>query len=216
MKSANLQDKIIESVYSPELNQLGLGMAEVPFDALLDDGILKDLPIIGSIVALFKGAMDIRDRIFVAKIARFLFNLTSTPLEQRESFRREIQQNVKIKQKVGASLVLILDRLDDIEKPDFLAKCFRAYLSNNISFDRFRRFAAAIDIAFTDDLKAICSKNANVEEEEDVSLSNLARTGLVEFRSIGIQGTWNEMGTIRYSLSALGKQFVGIMTSHDV
>lgn len=216
MKPDNLPNKIVESVYSPELNQLGLDVAEVAFDALLDDGILKDLPIIGSIVTLFKGAMDFRDRIFVAKIARFLFNLTSTPSEQRESFKREINQNAKFKQKVGASLVLILDRLDDIEKTDFLAKCFRTYLCNNISFDQFRRLSAAIDIAFIDDLKTICSELTNVEEEEHICLSNLARTGLVEFRASGIPGTWNEMGTIRYSLSPLGRQFVGIITSYDV
>lgn len=215
MKSDNLPDKIVESVYSPELNQLGLDVAEVAFDALLDDGILKDLPIIGSIITLFKGAMDIRDRIFVAKIARFLFNLTSTPFEQRESFKREIHKNSKIKRKVGASLMLILDRLDDIEKTDFLAKCFRAYLCNNISFDQFRRLSAAIDIAFIADLKTICSERSNVEEEEHICLSDLARTGLVEFRASGIQGPWDEMGTIRYSLSPLGKQFVGIITSYD-
>lgn len=215
MKSDNLSDKIVESVYSPELNQLGLDLSEVALDALLDDGILKDLPIIGSIVNLFKGAMDIRDRIFVAKIARFLFNLTGTPFEQRESFKREIHENSKIKRKVGESLMLILDRLDDIEKTDFLAKCFRAFLCNNISFDQFRRLSAAIDIAFIADLKTICSKRSNVDEEEHIYLSNLARTGLVKFRASGIQGTWDEMGTIKYSLSPLGEQFVGIITFYD-
>ena len=215
MKSANLSDKIVESVYSPELNQLCVDVAEVDFDALLRDGILKDLPIIGSIVTLFKGTMDIRDRIFVAKIARFLFNLTSTPFEQRESFKREINQNARIKRKVGTSLVLILDRLDDIEKTDFLSKCFKAYLCKNISFDQFRRLSAAIDIAFVGDLKTICHDRSNIEEEEQICLSNLARTGLVEFRASGIQGTWKEMGSISYSLSPLGRQFVSIITSND-
>ncbi|MDB9822851.1 hypothetical protein OAC89_04045 [Deltaproteobacteria bacterium] len=217
MKSNNnLPNKIVESVYSPELDQLGIDVAEVAFDALLDDGILKDLPIIGSIVTLFKGVMDIRDRIFLAKIARFLFNLSSTPFEERESFKREIHQNAKVKQKVGASLVLILERLDDIEKTDFLAKCFRAYLCNNISFDQFRRLSAAIDTAFIDDLKTICSERTNVEEEENICLSNLTKTGFVEFRASNMQDTWNEMGTIKYSLSPLGKQFVDIINYYNV
>ena len=216
IKSDNLPDKIVESVYSPELNQLGIDVAEVAFDALLKDGILKDLPIIGSIVTLLKGTMDIRDRIFVAKIARFLFNLSSTPFEQRESFKREIHQNAKTKRKVGTSLVLILDRLDDIEKTDFLAECFKAYLCKKISFDQFRRLSAAIDIAFMDDLKTICGERSNAEEAEQIYLSNLARTGLVKFIASGIQGTWNEMGNIKYSLSPLGRQFVSIVTSNDV
>lgn len=155
--------------------------------------------------------MNIRDRIFIAKIARFLFNLANITLKQRESFKREIQ-NAKIKRKVGTSLMLILDRLDDIEKTDFLAKCFKAYLCANISLDQFRRLSAAIDIAFIDDLKTICNDNFNCEEEkEQICLSNLVRTGLVEFRASGIEVTWEGIGTIRYSLSPLGKQFVSII-----
>ncbi|MDY6990182.1 MAG: hypothetical protein SWQ30_19240 [Thermodesulfobacteriota bacterium] len=216
MRLDNLPDKIVESMYSPELDQLGIDLAEVAFDALLKDGTLKNLPIIGSIVTLFKGTLDIRDRICVAKIAQFLFNLASIPLEQRESFEREIRRDAKTKRKVGTSLVLILDRLNDIEKTVFLVRCFGAYLCKNISFDQFRRLSGAIDIAFVDDLRSICRYPSKAEQEEQTRLSSLSRTGFVEFRASGIQGTWNEMGTIEYSLSPLGRQFVSIVTSSDL
>ncbi len=211
MRSDKLPDQIVDSIYSPELNEIGYDIAEIAFDSLLDDGILKDLPIIGTIVKVFKGAMDIRDRIFIVKVARFLFHLTGTPFEHRQSFKQKINEEPKLKRRLGESLVLLLDRLDDLEKTDFMAKCFAAYLAGNISFDQFRRLAVALDMAFVDDLKTICRDN--VEEEEGIYLANLSRTGLVEFRASGVEGTWNEMGTIRYSLSPLGRLFVDIMVS---
>ena len=65
MYTNNLSERIIDTVYSPELSDLGKECAETGLDQLLDEGFLIDLPLIGSIVKIFKGAMDIRDRIFI-------------------------------------------------------------------------------------------------------------------------------------------------------
>jgi len=211
MKTGRLQDRIVESIYSPKLTEVAKDIGEVALDSLLDDGILKDLPIIGTIVSVFNGAMDIRDRIFIAKIARFLFRLSDVPIEQRRLFEERTCANQKLKRKVGMTLALLLDRLDDIEKPDFVAWCFGAYLNDTITFEVFRRMSSAIDIAFVEDLKAICKEDINQAIGEDNSLSNMSRTGFVEFRAGGIEGPWKEMGSIKYSLSPLGLQFVGIV-----
>jgi hypothetical protein len=211
MKSDRLQDLIVESIYSPKLTEVGKDIAEAALDSLLDDGILKDLPIIGTIVSVFNGVMDIRDRIFMAKIARFLFRLSDVSIKQRRLFEKRTNTNPKLKRKVGVMLALLLDRLDDIEKPDFVAWCFGAYLNETITFDVFRRMSSAIDIAFVEDLKAICKEDINHTIGEDDCLSNMSRTGFVEFRAGGINGAWEEMGSIKYSLSPLGLQFIGIV-----
>lgn len=212
MKSNSLQDRIVESIYSPKLIEVGKDIAEVALDSLLDDGILKDLPIIGTIVSVYNGAMDIRDRIFIAKIARFLFRLSDVPIEQRRLFEERVSADQKLKRKVGVTLALLLDRLDDIEKPDFVAWCFGAYLNATITFDVFRRMSSAIDVAFVEDLKAICNEDIRQTiEEKDDSLSNMSRTGFVEFRAVGIEGAWKDMGSIKYSLSPLGLLFVRIV-----
>ena len=64
MQSDALQDQIVESIYSPKLNEIGQDITEVVLDSLLEDGVLKDLPVVGTIVKVFKGAMDIRDRLY--------------------------------------------------------------------------------------------------------------------------------------------------------
>ncbi len=213
MQANKLQDQILECIYSPVLTEIGADMTEIVFDSLLDDGVLKDLPIVGTIVKVFKGVMDIRDRLFVAKVAGFLFHLSKVPLEQRQRFKEKMNADKKYRRKIGLILILLLDRLDDIEKSDFVAWCFSAYLNDAITFDTFRRLASAIDIAFLDDLKAICRQDNDLKAEGRIYLSNLSKTALVEFRASGVQGTWGDLGTVIYSLSPLGNLFVEIVSS---
>jgi hypothetical protein len=58
-------------------------------------------------------------------------------------------------------------------------------------------------------LKPIAIENALFITRK-FGLANLSRTGLVDFGSSGADGTWKEMGSIRYSLSPLGRRFLEI------
>ncbi len=200
----SLPAKVVESVYSPELNNLALDLSEVGLDLFLDEGFIKDLPVVGTIVQLFKTGLDIRDRIFLAKVALFLFRLKEVPSKDRHSFEQKVINDAKYKKKVGLALVLILERLDDLEKPDMIAKCFSNYISNKITFTQFRRLSSAIDLAFIDDLKELLG--LSVEKSRSVN-ENLARTGLVKFHDNGSLGG----GEPFYFLSPLGNLFMDIM-----
>lgn len=211
MQPDTLQNQLVESIYSPKLADISEDIAEVVLDSLLDEGVLKDLPVVGTIVKVFKGAMDIRDRVFVAKVARFLFQLSKIPLEKRLLFKEKLNADLKLRRKLGLTLTLLLDRLDDIEKPDFVAWCFNAYLNDNITIDAFRRISSAIDIAFIDDLKAICREDIDLNTDGTIYLSNLSKTPLVDFKGGGVHSTWKNLGAIFYSLSPLGQSFVEIV-----
>jgi hypothetical protein len=210
MNIKNLPDRIVDSICSPEILDIGLDLVEIRLDQILDDDLLKDLPIVGSIVKIFKGTLDVRERIFIAKIAKFLFRLNDVPLKNRDRFRSKVSSDPKLKRRVGDALILILERLDDLDKPDIVAKCFSAYLSNRITFSEFRRLAVAIDMAFIDDLKNLLRRGDKNPED----LSFLSRTGLVDFKAAGIEGTWNNLGTIKYSLSSLGQLFTDIIQNY--
>lgn len=200
----NLPAKIVESVYSPELSDLALDLSEVGLDTLLDAGFIKDLPAIGTIVKLFKAGGDIRDRLFLAKIAKFLFKLNEIPFEDRHVFKQKVSSDANYKKKVGQALVIILERLDDLEKPEMIGKCFSYFLLDKITFAQFRRLSSAIDLAFIDDLKGVLGLRV---ERIGSFKENLARTGLVKFHDSGsING-----GEPFFFLSSLGNLFMDIM-----
>lgn len=208
MTKDNVPEQIIDSIASPELKDIAIEFAELSIDQLFEDGPIKDVPIIGTLIKLLKGAKDIRDKIFIVKVAKFLCGMSKTSLEQRTSFQQKINEDKKIKRKVGESLVVILDRLDDFEKPELIAKCFSAYLGKKISYSEFRRLAIAIDIAFINDLKILLGQMVEQDRYTENYLTNLSRTGLVDFNE---RKTWKELGQTQFKISSLGQLFINII-----
>jgi hypothetical protein len=110
--------------------------------------------------------------------------------------------------KLGETLVLLLDRLDDMEKPHMVAQVFAAFVRGKITFEVFRRLAAAIDLGSLEDLKEFAKVRPPTQQQGtvlDVSTqilrTNLARTGLVSLPSfsqtapiLGVSFRENELG----------------------
>ena len=209
MELQKLPEKLVDSVYSPELTDIVLELSEIGLDQLLDEGLIRDLPVVGVIAKIFKAGLDIRDRIFLAKVAKFLFKLKEVPEEHRTSFKKRICEDPNFKRKVGQTLVLLLERLDDFKKPDIVGKCFACYLSNKITFPEFRRISSAIELAFIDDLNELLGERLEKCSFVIDSKENLVRTGLTRIQGSGALGGGDE---IYYFLSPLGQLFVNIMT----
>lgn len=210
MELHKLPDQLVDSVYSPDLDDIAFELSEIGLDRFLDKGFIKELPVVGVIARIFKDSLDMRNRIFLAKVARFLFRLKDLTKEQNKAFEEKIRNDPNLKKKIGQTLVLILERLDDLEKPGMLGKCFACYLSNKITFSEFRRLSSAIDLAFIDDLNALLGAAAESNEFLNDLKENLARTGLIRFQGSGELGGGDE---VSYFLSPLGQLFVDIMTN---
>lgn len=53
-----------ETLKDSALHNVSAALAEVVIDNLIDDGIAKDIPIIGTVVGLGKVALGIKERLF--------------------------------------------------------------------------------------------------------------------------------------------------------
>ena len=174
----DLSLSIVDDFIRSDLTQISIDFAEIGLDTFIDEGIAEEIPIIGSIVSLAKTSFAIRDRIFIRKIGTFLLCLKNVTQAEKELFYNKLN-SASHKKKVGDTLLLILDRLDDLEKPQLLARVFEFYIREHITFEDFRRLSSAIDIAFIDDLKVFVS-DTNKLTPNEISLNhhNLLRSGL--------------------------------------
>ena len=80
-----------------EIISLLSNYGEVTLDCFMQDGVIKDLPIIGSIFSMVKIGADIRDRIFVEKIKSFIENIDRNQ-KWKEKFSNEEECNKISKQ----------------------------------------------------------------------------------------------------------------------
>ena len=56
-----------KTIKDSDLHNVTIGLSETLIDSLIDDGICKDIPIIGSILGVGKVALGVRERFFFKK-----------------------------------------------------------------------------------------------------------------------------------------------------
>jgi hypothetical protein len=159
---------LIETIASPELGNLAQDFGEVALDSILKYGVLKDIPVIGSIIGVAKATISIRDKLLVKKILHFLRELGDTTEEERRKFLQEFEEDAKEQRKIGENLILLLDRLDNLDKSAMVAKLLKAYIKGEIkSYDEFAYYSALVDRSPMFDLSALLSffSDGDIDEQ---------------------------------------------------
>ncbi len=182
--------------------------AEFSLDALLEDGIVKDIPVVGTIAKLYSAAMGAQGYVFAKKIRTFLVELKSVPEEEREAFTQKLEKDKEQKERTAETLIVLLDKLDDMKKAPLLARAFAGYMREYFDFSTFQRLAAAIDRCLVSDLP-ILVRFSGPQPLDGYIGDMLVSTGLVSVAAIpGIRGRGAKTN---YEMSELGELFVQVV-----
>jgi hypothetical protein len=207
----NVGAAILKGVCNPEAEDLAIELGEFELDSFLDEGLLNEIPMIKSVIACRKTWTAIQDRLFLRKVAGFLLACPQFGADEKAKFLDECLRDPKKAKRLSDCLVLILNRLDDFDKPSMLAKAFAALVRYEIDLVIFRRLASAIDIGFLEDLKEFTMLSSSIDPEPrrlDPQLRalyvNLQRTGLAgPKRTTGI----TPITGISFEVTELGQIF---------
>ena len=148
-----LSDSLEHTLRDSDLQNVTISLAEVFADSLMEDGIAKDIPIIGSIIGLGKTAIGIKESLFLRKVIYFISELKNISASKRNEMIEKMNRSGKFKTKVGEKLLYIIDKCDDHEKSQTIACLFSSFLLGNINYDEFLRAAHIINQLMIDDLK---------------------------------------------------------------
>ena len=151
-KTPNYSVSLTETLKESNLTEVGVDIAETLLDSTLQDGILKDVPILGSIIGVGKTAAKVKDVLFLKKVLSFINEVKDIPAKEREKIISEIDSSEKFRLKIGEKLLYILDKSDDHEKTQLVGKLFKAFLKQEIDYDAFLRGSAVIDKSIIEDL----------------------------------------------------------------
>lgn len=159
----------------------GMDTSEVILDSFIADGILKEILIIKYAVSVYNIVDDIKGRFFLNKLKKFIdcFNSGNMTEEDIERQRRKFLN--KNRDNELAYITIIVDSYLDIEKPEFLAKMYLAYLDELITWDEFCAYSEIIntllrmDIKFMIENETVTTKNNEITSE----LLRLAGSGLM-------------------------------------
>ncbi len=167
-----LEGKLVESIKVKELGKLAERYANIDIGLVLDEKTFNGIPVISNIAGVIKTGFNIRDRLYIKKIAYFLAQVGSTTQEQRDKFIKDNCQDVR---KFEEAVLLILEQADNMEKSSLIGKIFKACILGKISYQDALSLSSIVNKALWQDLEALLSGN----DTEQVK-SRLANTGLLK------------------------------------
>ncbi len=174
-------------------------IAEVGLDAIINDGLLKDVPLVSTAISIFRIGSGIRERHYIQKLASFVLALNNGMVDEkkRDYYKRRIMDNPKKSSKEIEYILLLIDRYLDANKPSLLAKLWLAFLDQRITWNEFAKYAEVIDRFLPGDCETLISATT-YKTERDIntdSIQRLIALGLIieGFRTMAVQ---EENGTL--------------------
>ena len=222
MPTANgVEEDVLALIRSGDVQDAVVDLAEAGIDQLLKDGFLRDVPILGSVMGVIRATGSVRDLLLAKKLGRFLLALQSVPLDERERFHDSLGSRAEAR-RVGEALLLLLDRLDDMQKPELVARLFRARIRGEIDGTTFQQMATAVDRLLIAHLPPLVSFYSGATEgppgtpvDRDL-FQALSFAGLVRVEARGDGGGMFSAefagAVIHYVRNELGEKFVKIIT----
>lgn len=170
MTEKNIEKSLVSSLKSDNLTNMVVDGLELATDAMLDEGIAKDIPIFGTLVNVYKASTSIKERLFARKIYKFLAELSKISHDKRQAMMDEIAAKKGGIDSAGASILDLVEKLDDEEKPALIGKLFVACSNGDISLDQLFRLSNAISKIYIDQIRLL--SNVRALDGADVATKN--------------------------------------------
>ena len=146
MNERTLSVALADSISDEVISCTG-DIIEVGLDTIMNDGILKDVPILSTVISLYKIGDSIRERCNLKKIAVFVNELNKGIVSDRKKkeYREKFITNDKFRNQQIEYLLVLIDRYIGYDKPRLLAKLYLAYLDGIIVWEELTMYAEVVD-----------------------------------------------------------------------
>lgn len=151
MSRSHISTSLTETLKNSDLQRAFAGVAEALADTFAEDGLAKELPVIGTIFSLARFGRNVQDRLFMQKLLRFLSELNSVPPRQRTEMISKIEESGESRIEVGEKLLYIVDACEDHAAASIVGCLFLAFLQEKLSYDEFLRASRASRMVGTED-----------------------------------------------------------------
>lgn len=215
-------DKLIPlfelSVFDSNLSDTVTDITELGIDTVLDDGLLKDIPIVRTVIGAAKTAQNIYDRNLLRQTAVFILEFNSGGLnpEKLLKYRQRINSNPNLLEKeLGRVMILLNDNID-LKKSKILANFYKSYVLEEISWDKFCELTDVLNRSLLVDITLLLNiyndEDYAIPLEENYRIDRLVSQGLIQYKSPTL--TYNTLNlTPSPIITPLGRLFASLINS---
>jgi hypothetical protein len=130
----NLSRQFCNELLDPSID-LGVDYSEIFIDDLIDNEVLKNIPIIKTFVGAIKGGIAINQFFFAKKLLTFIatFNVGLNPAKKLK-FQEQINNDERFRKKVSEQVMVFIDRFLEITQAKISANLLKSFAEEKIDY----------------------------------------------------------------------------------
>ena len=204
-----------------EVSEIAGEYAELGLDALVEDGLFKDIPMVSTAVAVYRIGKSIRERHHVAKLISFLNEINKNVVdeEKREEYRNKFSANDKFRNRELEYILILIDRYIGADNPQLLARLYLAYLDGKIQWTEFAQYAKVIDRLLPGDIYRSSNgfkyARSKMDSKQRLAALGLMR-GVVKNNSEQRGSMTSTSSELNYEMTKFGRTLLNILNPEAI
>lgn len=140
--------------------------ADIGIDTIFDDEIVKEIPVVKTIAAVYRIGLSIKDRYFAKKLLIFLSEYHKGVLEpeDKEKFYNDMK-NISYRNNVIETVIIYLDRYAEQDKALIYANLLIGHIKGKYDWSLFKYFSNCLDSIFLNDIEMLKIFYDNKDEQ---------------------------------------------------
>ena len=168
---------LVSTLKHSDLSGVVTDLGELPLDEALHPGLLRDIPILGSVVGLWRTGRSVRDYLFMKRLLSFLRPFADVPLRHREAMIEKLEKDPGFERRVGEGFLGLVERLESSDKATFAGRAFAAFCRGLLDSSTLKRLLTAIERVPLSDFSRL-EAFRETGETEAVTLQEFMAAGL--------------------------------------
>jgi len=207
-----------------EITESLADMAEASLDSSPIELIFDEIPVIKTITGLYKAGLSIREELFARKLQDFLKAASKSSGPTRQERGQAIMNfgGEENRQRVGETMILLLERTEDMQKPKLLGYIMGWLMTGRLSYSDAMTLSAVVDRLIYEDIRLLVRACPSIDVTGGTDFSAVHRlqaSGLM-FQSVHNEGSFDDEGEApqQFSLTTTGEQLARVfrdMRSED-
>lgn len=176
-----------QTLFNDSVKDLSLDYLEVGIDSIIDNELLKDLPIVKTVHSIAKVSLAIKEKFFLKKFLTFIKEFNSGIVKEKEVIKRKkaIENNEEWIHKEIEYLVIYIENLDAVVKARILAVLYCDFVNKKIDWEKYLQYMEIVNRMFTYDINMLkifynyYSQNEMSDEKKFISYDLTAYNRLI-------------------------------------
>ncbi len=192
-----IEPELIDAIENPNLNELISDVGELALDSVLTDGLLREIPVINTLVNLGGIFVSLRERIYATKVLSFLQPISKIPEKERKDFAQKLRSEEEFK-KFSETVFMLIDRMENRSQATVSGAIMEAHIKGKVSYETAVRMCSMVTRAHVSDLRYLKTFIDGVQGKNDMIAEALFSAGFISNGGIdgGTVGVPDSSGTI--------------------